>query len=85
MKSLSDLFGGDVDLLDPSGIAAVHPLLNLEGVVGAMYCKTDGSIDPTGTASSSLNWTQQSLLVSQRVRFEEELAVRSVESCTKLC
>ncbi len=41
-------FGMPLELITPSEAKKLFPLINLEGVLGAVYTPTDGSIDPTG-------------------------------------
>ncbi|MGB1250390.1 MAG: FAD-dependent oxidoreductase [Candidatus Promineifilaceae bacterium] len=39
--------GVDYEVLTPSEMAAVHPLLNVEGLVGGLWDPVDGDIDPS--------------------------------------
>ena len=46
--ALSAYLGTGVRMVGLDEIQEIHPLLNLDGIVGGMYCDTDGSVDPTG-------------------------------------
>ena len=48
MLGLGSYLGDDTVLVTPSEAKSVYPMLNTDGIVGGMYSKTDGSIDPTG-------------------------------------
>ncbi len=47
MVALCRYFDGDLEMVSPEQIAKLHPFLDITGVVGGMYSKTDGNIDPT--------------------------------------
>ena len=48
LKEMGKLYGIECDLLAPEDIPAVHPLIAVNDVTGAIYSPTDGTIDPTG-------------------------------------
>lgn len=47
--------GVDFEVLTPSEMAAVHPLLNVEGLVGGLWDPVDGYIDPSGLTRGLAN------------------------------
>ena len=52
MASAARSMGVDVDVISPEEAKQRHPLINLEGVVGALYFPGDGQCDPASTALS---------------------------------
>jgi glycine cleavage system T protein len=55
LKRLSGMarsFGMPMEMLSPQEAWELFPLINLEGVVGAVYTPTDGMIDPTGLTNA---------------------------------
>ena len=48
MHALGNYQGIDVKMVDPQEIKHLHPLINTDGLVGGIYQRSDGSIDPTG-------------------------------------
>ena len=45
--SVGRALGFNIDLVDPDGVAALHPFYNLDGVLGALHTPDDGHVDPT--------------------------------------
>ena len=43
------------DVLSPDEIPSIHPLINLEGVLGAAHTPDDGYVDPTGATLAMAN------------------------------
>jgi sarcosine dehydrogenase len=41
-------YGIDASILSPAEAKAIHPLLNVDDVHGALYSSTDGTLDPEG-------------------------------------
>src|SRR5262249_10681380 len=52
MASAARAMGVDVDVISPEEAKKRHPLINLEGVVGALYFPGDGQCDAAYTALS---------------------------------
>ncbi len=48
LVALSRSFGLPLELISPKEALDLFPMMNLEGVLGAVYLPTDGFIDPTG-------------------------------------
>ncbi len=46
--ALSRSFGLPLELISADEVKRMFPLVNKEGILGAVYTPTDGSIDPTG-------------------------------------
>ena len=40
--------------MGPEGVKEIHPLLDVEGngIIGGIYSKSDGCVDPTGLTNS---------------------------------
>ena len=51
-KTYGDHFGLDLELVTPEEVARLNPLLDVSGLLGGLYCPTDGSVDPAGLTSS---------------------------------
>lgn len=52
LRETGKYFGIEAHVLAPEDISSVHPLINVDGVVGAMYSPGDGTIDPTGVVNA---------------------------------
>jgi dimethylglycine dehydrogenase len=46
--SMNRCLGLNVDWMSPEEIAAVHPLMNVDGLLGGLYWPDDGDVDPNG-------------------------------------
>ena len=49
-NSLASVMNWDCRMVDVNEIKELHPLVDTEGLglIGGLYCPSDGSIDPTG-------------------------------------
>jgi glycine cleavage system T protein len=52
LAGMARSFGMPMQMLTPKEAWELFPLINLEGVVGAVYTPTDGMIDPTGLTNA---------------------------------
>ncbi|MBN1147080.1 MAG: FAD-dependent oxidoreductase [Anaerolineales bacterium] len=52
LAGMARSFGMPMEMLTPQEAWELFPLINLEGVVGAVYTPTDGVIDPTGLTNA---------------------------------
>lgn len=48
LRPLYQDLGVEYDVIGTEQIAKIHPLLNIEGLLGAAHTPTDGHVDPTG-------------------------------------
>jgi hypothetical protein len=50
MEGLGNYFGLGLEIVSPGKCEKIHPLLDVKGseIVGGLYSKTDGGVDPTG-------------------------------------
>jgi dimethylglycine dehydrogenase len=46
--SMNKCLGLDVEFVTPSDMAKLHPLMNVDGLVGGLYWPDDGDVDPNG-------------------------------------
>jgi dimethylglycine dehydrogenase len=46
--SMNRCLGLNVDWIEPSKMAEMHPLMNVEGIIGGLYWPDDGDVDPNG-------------------------------------
>ncbi|MDJ0784685.1 MAG: FAD-dependent oxidoreductase [Desulfosarcinaceae bacterium] len=46
--SMNRCLGLDVDWIEPSKMVEMHPLMNVEGLIGGLYWPDDGDVDPNG-------------------------------------
>jgi dimethylglycine dehydrogenase len=51
-RAMGELVGVPIELVPPDRIRELHPLLDLNGVLGAAYLPTDGHVDPTSLTSA---------------------------------
>jgi len=55
-KLYQGLFGGpEMHYIGPEDVKRLHPLVNTEGIVGALYTEGDGHIDPTSVTHAFAN------------------------------
>eukprot|EP00419_Tripos_fusus_P066818 CAMPEP_0172928638 /NCGR_PEP_ID=MMETSP1075-20121228/218076_1 /TAXON_ID=2916 /ORGANISM="Ceratium fusus, Strain PA161109" /LENGTH=561 /DNA_ID=CAMNT_0013789925 /DNA_START=84 /DNA_END=1767 /DNA_ORIENTATION=+ len=55
-KLYQGLFGGpEMHYVGPEDVKRLHPLVNTEGIVGALYTEGDGHIDPTSVTNAFAN------------------------------
>ena len=47
-----EYYGIESTIAAPSEIGAIHPLINVEDVYGALYSPTDGTLDPAGLVTA---------------------------------
>jgi len=52
LSELGSYFGVESQVVGPSEIKEIHPLLNVDDVYGGVYSPTDGTIDPTGIVNA---------------------------------
>ena len=52
LAGMARSFGMPMEMLTPKEAWELFPMINLEGVVGAVYTPTDGVIDPTGLTNA---------------------------------
>ena len=50
--SVGRSLGFNIELVDPTRIADLHPFYNLDGVIGALYTPDDGHVDPSGVTQA---------------------------------
>ena len=50
--SVGRSLGFNIELVDPTRIAELHPFYNLDGVIGALYTPDDGHVDPSGVTQA---------------------------------
>ena len=48
LAQTGDYYGIESVVISPAEVKAIHPLLNVDDVYGAMYSPTDGTLDPAG-------------------------------------
>lgn len=54
-----EALGISYQVITPEEIPAIHPLMNLEGVLGAAYTPDDGHVDPTGATMAMAKAARQ--------------------------
>lgn len=50
--SVGTALGFNIELVQPSRVAELHPFYNLDGVLGALYTPDDGHVDPSGVTQA---------------------------------
>mmetsp|Transcript_21425 Transcript_21425/g.63941 ORF Transcript_21425/g.63941 Transcript_21425/m.63941 type:complete len:854 (-) Transcript_21425:35-2596(-) len=52
-KLYQGLFGGpELNLIGPEEVKRLHPLVNMDGIIGALYTEGDGHIDPSSVTQT---------------------------------
>lgn len=57
--SMARVHGVEVEVVDPAAIARLHPLVNLDGVVGGLHIPLDGQGDPLNIATALARGARQ--------------------------
>lgn len=68
-------YGIESHVLTPAEVKDIHPLLNVDDVVGGLYSPTDGTIDPTGFVTAL---ARESKKQNPQVEIHEETGVRGL-------
>ena len=67
--SVGRSLGFNIELVGPDRVAALHPLYNLDGVLGALHTPDDGHVDPSNvTMAMALGARQLGVNIIRRCR-----------------